>query len=71
MNIEVDDRYLQSIHDELTEGFIFREYQLEHPQLTANYMEKAAELYHVDPHFHHKVDGLVAGVMGIIQKHIK
>ena len=70
MEIEVEDDYLMQISNDLQEGFIFREYQLEYPQLTADYMEKAAEKYQSDHYFHRRVDSLVAGVMTVLQKHI-
>ena len=70
MEIKVEDDYLRKISSDLQDGFIFREYQLEHPQLTADYTEKAIEKYRSDHYFHHRVDSLVAGVMQIVQKHI-
>ena len=70
MRIEVEDDYLRRLHDELIDGLICREYQLERPQLTADFFDRAVEHYHSDHYFHHRVDSLTVGIMTIIQKHV-
>ncbi len=66
--MELDFRGLSK---DLTKGFILREYQERNPQLIADFQEKAEHLYQFDNIFHAKVDCVVAGVLHIVQNHIK
>lgn len=57
---------------DLTEAFIEYQHRLDNPMPTANETKDALEQkYLTDTMFHLKVDSLVAGVMQIVQKHIK
>lgn len=72
MLIEVDDDFKRKIAEELTSGFIYREYEDRCPRLTAADFshDKAVELYRIDVYFRSRVEHLVSGVMGIIGKHM-
>ena len=77
-NIEVEDYYLQSIHDDLTTAFIQYQYNLDHPfpsvpkESTATNVQICSPLgqYQTNPQFRNKVDSFVAGVLQIVQKHV-
>ena len=63
---------LSALHDELLSGFIIREYQVMHPEIqaSATLEDDASRMYRDNPHFHVRVDSIVASVMGIVQKHV-
>ena len=61
---------LQRLHDKLTEGFIHYQWHLDHPTLGEVKTEELLARYRVDMGFNQKVQGLVSGVMQIVQDHL-
>jgi len=59
---------MDKIRDELTKGFIYREYQVINPQMTANFLSDAVTKYRTDDLFNARVDSTVAAVIDIIHK---
>ena len=59
------------ICQELTKGFILREYYMMFPemQIMGDIEEKAIEKYQMDPYFHARVDTVVNSIMSIVGKY--
>ena len=70
MEREVVDR--KALHDDLVNAFMEYQYRLDLPFPSPTETKAVIILrYRSDPLFHNKVNNLVTGVMGIVNKHVE